>query len=151
MARLKSVNPWYSWLLGVGGVGGRGRSLTPHTPHTPHTQKASYMRALRLTSVPFIIGRDNPELPATLAFCELQQQCLSNLAPTIDGKTQKQKNPYPLNSLPRTTWIMQRLGGWSGYSSQKPPGITTLVRGLYELESTFFVWKLALDILVCTP
>ncbi|MHC5761785.1 hypothetical protein [Nostoc sp.] len=34
---------------GVGGVGGRGRSLTPHTPHTPHTQKASYIRALRLT------------------------------------------------------------------------------------------------------
>ncbi|WP_179073372.1 hypothetical protein [Nostoc sp. C057] len=31
---------------GVGGVGGRGRSLTPHTPHT---QKASYIRALRLT------------------------------------------------------------------------------------------------------
>ncbi|WP_223265412.1 hypothetical protein [Nostoc sp. 'Peltigera membranacea cyanobiont' 210A] len=28
------------------GVGGRGRSLTPHTPHT---QKASYIRALRLT------------------------------------------------------------------------------------------------------
>jgi len=34
----------------VGGVGGWGRSLTPHTPHTPHTQKASYIRALRLTS-----------------------------------------------------------------------------------------------------
>ncbi len=31
---------------GVGCVGGRGRSLTPHTPHT---QKASYIRALRLT------------------------------------------------------------------------------------------------------
>ncbi|MFS0519336.1 hypothetical protein ACEYW6_32215 [Nostoc sp. UIC 10607] len=29
---------------GVGGVGGWGRSLTPHT------QKASYIRALRLTS-----------------------------------------------------------------------------------------------------
>ncbi|MBC1222247.1 hypothetical protein GNF10_12650 [Nostoc sp. UCD121] len=28
-------------------------SHTPHTPHTPHTQKASYIRALRLTSVPF--------------------------------------------------------------------------------------------------
>jgi hypothetical protein len=34
---------------GVGGVGGWGGSLTPHTPHTPHTQKASYIRALRLT------------------------------------------------------------------------------------------------------
>ncbi|WP_375448987.1 hypothetical protein [uncultured Nostoc sp.] len=31
---------------GVGGVRGQGRSLTPHTPHT---QKASYIKALRLT------------------------------------------------------------------------------------------------------
>jgi Transposase DDE domain len=98
-----------------------------------------------------IIGRDHPELPATLAFCEKQQQCLSNLAPALEGKTQKQKNPYPLNSLPWATWIIARLGGWSGYSSQKPPGITTLVRGLYQFESTFFGWKLALDLLVCTP
>ncbi|WP_414573692.1 hypothetical protein [Nostoc sp. CCY 9925] len=49
------------------------------------------------------------------------------------------------------TWIIARLGGWSGYSSQKPPGITTLVRGLYQFESTFFGWKLALGLLVCTP
>jgi hypothetical protein len=54
----------------VGGVGGWGRSLTPHTPHT---QKASYIRALRLTSVPFGAGgefvtpnssRAKPELSA---------------------------------------------------------------------------------------
>ncbi|MEH1865025.1 MAG: hypothetical protein V7K69_08450 [Nostoc sp.] len=51
MALIEKLKPpcWQ----GVGGVGGRGRSLTPHTPHTPHTQKASYIRALRLTSVPF--------------------------------------------------------------------------------------------------
>ncbi len=46
---------------------------------------------------------------------------------------------------------MQGLGGWSGYKSQKPPGITTLVRGLEQFESTFFGWKLALGKLVCTP
>ena len=49
------------------------------------------------------------------------------------------------------TWIMQGLGGWSGYKSQKPPGITTLSRGLEQFESTFFGWKLALGELVCTP
>lgn len=107
--------------------------------------------SLAVRILQLIIGRDNPELPAKLAFCEQQQQCLSNIALTLEGKTQKQKNPYPPNSLPWATWIIARLGGWSGYSSQKPPGITTLVRGLYQFESTFFGWKLALGLLVCTP
>ncbi len=39
---------------------------------------------------------------------------------------------------------MQGFGGWSGYKSQKPPGITTLVHCLEQFESTFFGWKLAL-------
>ncbi|MEW6498810.1 MAG: IS4 family transposase [Cyanobacteriota bacterium] len=98
-----------------------------------------------------IQGRDNPDLPATVAFSYEQQQCLSTLAPTLQGKTQLQQNPYPPQSLAWATWIIARLGGWSGYKSQKPPGITTLIRGLEQFESTFFGWKLALGQLVCTP
>ncbi|MCW5317897.1 IS4 family transposase [Nostoc sp. KVJ3] len=105
-----------------------------------------------------IQGRDNPDLPATIAFSDEQQQCLSAMpaagyayAPTIDGKTRLQQNPYPPHSLSWATWIIARLGGWSGYRSQKPPGIITLVRGLYQFESTFLGWKLALGLLVCTP
>lgn len=98
-----------------------------------------------------IHGRDNPDLPATVAFSHEQQQCLSTLAPTFEGKTQLQQNPYPPHSLPWATWIIARLGGWSGYRSQKPPGITTLIRGLEQFESTFFGWKLAYCQLVCTP
>lgn len=98
-----------------------------------------------------IQGRDNPELPANLAFSDEQQQCLLKIAPTLEGKTQLQQNPFPPHSFPWATWIIARLGGWSGYRSQKPPGITTLIRGLYQFESTFFGWKLALEPLVCTP
>jgi hypothetical protein len=98
-----------------------------------------------------IQGRDNPDLPAIVAFSPEQQQCLSTIAPTVEGKTQLQQNPYPPDSLPWATWIIARLGGWSGYKSQKPPGITTLARGLEQFESTFFGWKLALGKLVCTP
>jgi hypothetical protein len=39
------------------------------------------------------------------------------------------RNPYPPASLP-ATWLIARLGGGSGYSSQRPPGIPTLVHGL---------------------
>ncbi len=98
-----------------------------------------------------IQGRDNPNLSANLAFSDEQQQCLFQIAPTLEGKTKLQQNPFPTHSFGWATWIIARLGGWSGYRSQKPPGITTLVRGLYQFESTFFGWKLALGLLVCTP
>lgn len=98
-----------------------------------------------------IQARDNSNLPASVVFSDKQQQCLSTVAPTLEGKTQFQQNPYPPHSLPWATWIIARLGGWSGYKSQKPPGITTLIRGLSQFESTFFGWKLALGLLVCTP
>ncbi len=98
-----------------------------------------------------IVGRDQPELPATYAFNDEQQQCLSQIAPTVSGPTLAQQNPYPPHSLPWATWIIARLGGWSGYRSQKPPGITTLVRGLSQFQSFFDGWKLALGMVVCTP
>lgn len=98
-----------------------------------------------------IQGRDNPDLPATVAFSLEQQHCLLTIAPTVEGKTQLQQNPYPPDSLAWATWIIARVGGWSGYRSQKPPGINTLIRGLEQFGSTFFGWKLAACQLVCTP
>lgn len=88
-------------------------------------------------------GRDNPDLPASLSFSEQQQQCLSSLSPTLEGTTSKQQNPYPRASLPWATWFIARLGGWSGYSSQRVPGMLTLIRGLRQFESIFLGWKLA--------
>lgn len=32
-------------------------------------------------------------------------------APSVEGKTQLQQNPYPLSSLAWATWIIARLGG----------------------------------------
>jgi hypothetical protein len=63
----------------------------------------------------------------------------------------KSLSSFNSSLLAWATWIIARLGGWSGYKSQKPPGITTLSRGLEQFESTFFGWKLALGLLVCTP
>ncbi len=66
-------------------------------------------------------GRDNSALPASVAFDDEQQQCLSEIAPSYQGQTRKQQNPYPPASLPWATWLIARLGGWSGYRSQRPP------------------------------
>lgn len=96
-------------------------------------------------------GRDNPDLPASLAFTDEQQQCLSQLAPSLQGRTRKQQNPYLPSSLPWATWLIARLGGWSGYRSQRPPGMPTLIHGLRQFDSLFLGWKLAHTLLVCTP
>jgi hypothetical protein len=96
-------------------------------------------------------GRDNSDIPASVVFSEEQQQCLFQIAPTLQGRTQKQQNPYPTTSLPWATWLIARLGGWSAYRSQKPPGMPTLVRGLRRFEAICIGWKSALAALVCTP
>lgn len=95
-------------------------------------------------------GRDNPELSASVAFSDEQQQCLTQLEPTLQGHTQKQQNPHPPNSLAWATWLIARLGGWSGYRSQRPPGMPTLIHGLRQFEAIFIGWKLAQAPLVCT-
>ncbi len=104
--------------------------------------------ALRILQL--LEGRDDPTVAAQVAFSAQAQQCLTHLAPSLQGRTHKQQNPYPPASLPWATWLIARLGGWSGYRSQSPPGIPTLVRGLRQFESIFQGWNLAQTLLVCT-
>lgn len=96
-------------------------------------------------------GRDKPELEASLTFSDEHQQCLEQICPTLEGRTAKQRNPHPIDSLAWASWIIARLGGWSGYQSQRPPGIRTLARGLRQFDAIFRGWKLLQPPLVCTP
>jgi hypothetical protein len=107
--------------------------------------------SMALITVQMTEARDNPDIPVSVAFGEQQQDCLTQLAATLEGRTQKQQNPYPTSSLPWATWLIVRLGGWSGYFSQRPPGKTTLVNGLKRFDAIFLGWKTALGGLVCTP
>ena len=96
-------------------------------------------------------GRENVDLAALVTFSDEQQDCLIEIEPTLQGKTKKQQNPYPRASLPWAIWIIARLGGASGYSSQGLPGMPTLVKGLRRFESIFEGWNLARNRLVYTP
>jgi hypothetical protein len=60
------------------------------------------------------------------------------------------KSHYPCFSLPWAIWLIARLGGWSGYRSQRPPGMPTLIHGLRQFESILLGWKLAQTLLVGT-
>jgi len=66
------------------------------------------------------------------SFDEQEKECLIALNEKLEGKTQKQKNPYSNNTLAFASWVIARLGGWKGYASERPPGPITIIRGLSQ-------------------
>ena len=70
-------------------------------------------------------------------------EVLRRLRPTLEGKTEKQKNPHNPGSLAHAAWVIARLGGWKGYASEAKPGPITMLRGLQCLRAIGQGWKLA--------
>ena len=68
--------------------------------------------------------------PTDEVFDQQGQQVLRQVNERLQGKTEKQKNPFPQHRLSWAAWIIARLGGWKGYQSQKPPGPITMKKGL---------------------
>lgn len=99
--------------------------------------------SVAVTVLQLTLGRENQDETADIAFSRDKQTCLFSIAPTLEGQTAKQKNPYSPQSLAWTTWVIARLGGWSGYHSQRPPGFATIHRGLKQFEMMFVGWQLA--------
>jgi len=55
--------------------------------------------------------------PATAAFQAEDIAVLEAIAPTVDGKTDRLRNPFVARSLSWAAWIIARLGGWHGASA----------------------------------
>ena len=89
------------------------------------------------------------ERPLTDVFTEDESVLLNILLPSLEGKTEKQKNPYQKGKLAWASWIIARLGGWKGYASERPPGPITMCGGQQEFASLYRGWRLARD--VCIP
>lgn len=87
--------------------------------------------------------------PASTAFSDSEQIFLKALNQNLQGKTAKQKNPYPNSTMAWCYWIIGRLGGWNGYASEGPAGPVTLKRGLDQFENQYRGWKIAMKLNVC--
>lgn len=74
-----------------------------------------------------------PPRPITDAFMPEEQPILRALSQSLEGKTQRQKNPHPPDSLAFATWVMARLGGWNCYYGK--PGPITILEGWIEFQS----------------
>jgi hypothetical protein len=73
------------------------------------------------------------QLPAATVFTPPEMHTIEALVPTLEGRTVRQKNPHPLQSLARAGWVIARLGGWNCY--YKPPGPITFRRGMQQFNA----------------
>lgn len=69
--------------------------------------------------------------PITEVFEEQEVEILRLVNREYEGKTTKQKNPYPEDQLSYATWTIARMGGWKVYSG-KLPGPKVIARGLKD-------------------
>jgi hypothetical protein len=66
------------------------------------------------------------------AFEAADQPILEAISAQLAGKTARQKNPHPKGSLAFASWVIARLGGWTGYYGK--PGPKTMRRGLEDFQ-----------------
>lgn len=68
------------------------------------------------------------------------QPAIEAVCATLEGKTQKQKNPHPRGSLAYATWVCARLGGWTGYYGK--PGPVVILQGYIQFKAIHHGWSL---------
>jgi hypothetical protein len=72
------------------------------------------------------------------------QPALEAICQSLEGKTEKQKNPHPKGSLAYASWVCARLGGWTGYYGK--PGPIVMMQGLQSLKAMLRGWKLRTNV-----
>jgi len=71
-------------------------------------------------------ARDGSTRPAEDVASQAEITAAAALGPSLEGNTDRQRNPHPPATLSWLTWIVSRLGGWNCY--YKPPGPKTIRR-----------------------
>ena len=96
---------------------------------------AALIAAIRVMQCVQARGEGGGRIPALGVFAPQDIPVLNALNRTLQGKTQKQKNPFPPDSLAWAVWVIARLGGWTGYARERPPGPITMLDGLTRFEA----------------
>jgi hypothetical protein len=85
-----------------------------------------------VTIMQLVRARDGAHQIIEDAFEDDDRPLLEAICPTLEGKTQRQKNPHPKGSLAYAAWVIARLGGWDGYYGK--PGPLVMRRGLHDFH-----------------
>lgn len=97
-------------------------------------------------SMQLVMARDgSSKQPITDAADPADMAALRALNTSLEGRTEKLRNPHDESLLAWYAWIVARLGGWSGRHSRgyRPPGPKTMHHGLLRLDATLVGWRLA--------
>jgi hypothetical protein len=78
--------------------------------------------------------------PLDDAFDPADLPALERVCKSLEGKTEKQKNPHPRGSLAYAAWVCARLGGWTGYYGK--PGPIVMLYGLTRFHDIKHGWGL---------
>ena len=115
------------------------------------TQIQEASRLFKLAAIAFVAAartiqlvdaRDGSRRPASDVADETLIAAAAVIGPTLEGNTERQKNPHPPRSLAWLAWIAARLGGWNCY--YKPPGPKTMRAGWTRLAAMADGYALAL-------
>ena len=88
-------------------------------------------------TVQLVLARASPDQnqPASHVFDDRELQVLTALQARLQGRTEKQQNPHRPESLAWAAWSIARLGGWTGYQSDKSTGPITMRDGLHRFKA----------------
>ncbi len=78
--------------------------------------------------------------PLEDVFDVADQPALEAVCATLEGKTERQKNPHPKGSLAYAAWVCARLGGWTGYYGKPGPVVT--LKGFLQFRAMAHGWQL---------
>lgn len=86
-----------------------------------------------LRTIQLVDARDGGPRPASDVADPHVIKAVAAIVPTLEGKTERQKNLHPPGSLSWLAWAAARLGGWNCY--YKPPGPKTMRKGWDRLAA----------------
>lgn len=102
---------------------------------------AAMALAAAVRTIQLVDARDGSPRPATDVLDTAFSEGLQRLSKSLEGKTERQKNPHPPDSLAFVAWVAARLGGWNCY--YKPPGPKTMRDGWNSLAAHLAGYMLA--------
>ena len=106
------------------------------------TQHAEASRIMKLAALGVVAScrimqlvdaRDGSRRPATDAIAPGQIEFAAAISDSLEGGTERQKNPWEKGSLAWLAWIAARLGGWNCYYGK--PGPKTMAHGWKRLQA----------------